>query len=98
MTFGLFSGDKGHHINVWMIIITIKKIKLIWMFASFKSRQNTKSMFVPRAWLFPIILLVCEFDPHKHTWYQKGPVELIKLVKIAHSFLQYVSDQFHVII
>ena len=28
----------------------------------------------------------------------KRPVELIKRVKIAHSFLQSVSDQFHVII
>ena len=28
----------------------------------------------------------------------KGPVKLIKLVKIAHSFLQSVSNQFHVII
>ena len=28
----------------------------------------------------------------------KGPVKLIKRVKIAHSFLQYVSNQFHVII
>ena len=27
-----------------------------------------------------------------------GPVKLIKQVKIAHSFLQSVSDQFHVII
>ena len=29
---------------------------------------------------------------------EKGPVKLIKRVKIAHSFLQSVSDQFHVII
>ena len=29
---------------------------------------------------------------------RKGPVKLIKRVKIAHSFLQTVSDQFHVII
>ena len=29
---------------------------------------------------------------------RKGPVKLIKRVKIAHSFLQSVSDQFHVII
>ena len=29
---------------------------------------------------------------------QKGPVKLIKRVKIAHSFLQSVSDQFHIII
>ena len=29
---------------------------------------------------------------------QKGPVKLIKRVKIAHSFLQSVSGQFHVII
>ena len=28
----------------------------------------------------------------------KGPVQLIKRVKIAHSFLQCVSDQFHVIV
>ena len=28
----------------------------------------------------------------------KGPVKLIKRVKIADSFLQSVSDQFHVII
>ena len=28
----------------------------------------------------------------------KGPVKLIKRVKIPHSFLQSVSDQFHVII
>ena len=27
----------------------------------------------------------------------KGPVKLIKRVKIAHSFLQCVSKQFHVI-
>ena len=30
--------------------------------------------------------------------FDKGPVKLIKRVKIAHSFLQSVSDQFHVII
>ena len=29
---------------------------------------------------------------------KKGPVNLIKRVKVAHSFLQSVSDQFHVII
>ena len=28
----------------------------------------------------------------------KGPVKLIKRVKIAHSFLQSVSAQFHIII
>ena len=28
----------------------------------------------------------------------KEPVKLIKPVKIAHSFLQFVSDQFHIII
>ena len=28
----------------------------------------------------------------------KGPVKLIKQVKIAHSFLRFVSGQFHVII
>ena len=29
---------------------------------------------------------------------QKGPVKLIKWVKIAHSFLQSVSNQFHIMI
>ena len=29
---------------------------------------------------------------------RKGPVKLIKRVKIAHPFLQSVSNQFHVII
>ena len=32
------------------------------------------------------------------TWFVKGPVKLIKRVKIAHSFLQSLSKQFHVII
>ena len=30
--------------------------------------------------------------------FDKGPVKLIKRAKIAHSFLQSVSDQFHIII
>ena len=30
--------------------------------------------------------------------FDKGPVKLIKPVKIAHSFIQSVSNQFHVII
>ena len=30
--------------------------------------------------------------------FNKGPVKLIKRVKIPHSFLQFVSNQFHVII
>ena len=29
---------------------------------------------------------------------QKGPVKLIKRVRIAHSFLESVSHQFHIII
>ena len=33
-----------------------------------------------------------------HFLEEKEPAKLIKQVKIAHSFLQSVSDQFHVII
>ena len=33
----------------------------------------------------------------KNPSFRKGPVKLIKRVKIAHSFLQSVSNQFHVI-
>ena len=28
-------------------------------------------MFVPEDRLFSISLLVCEFNPHRQTWYQK---------------------------
>ena len=34
----------------------------------------------------------------KKKFLKEGPVKLIKQVKIAHSFLQSVSNQFHVII
>ena len=37
-------------------------------------------------------LKTCNYNP------EKGPVKLIMRVKIAHSFLQSVSNQFHVII
>ena len=32
---------------------------------------HTETMFVPNVWLFSIILLLCEFYPHRQTWYQK---------------------------
>ena len=35
---------------------------------------------------------------HKTSFLDKGPVKLIKRVKIANSFLQSVSDKFHVTI
>ena len=45
---------------------------------------------------------VQEPDEAKQTWESsdllKGPVKLIKRVKIAHSFLQSVSDKFYVIV
>ena len=45
---------------------------------------------------------VLDFDTPKFipimSYKCKGPVELINRVKIAHSFLQSVSDRFHVII
>ena len=41
------------------------------MFASFRSRLHTKTIFVPEVRLFSISLLVCEFNPHRQTWYQK---------------------------
>ena len=37
-------------------------------------------------------------SPVKGSSTSKGPVNLIKRVKIAHSFLQSVSNQFHIII
>ena len=37
-------------------------------------------------------------DGHCKLTTGKGPIKLIKRVKTANSFLQFVSDQFHVII
>ena len=42
---------------------------------------------------FPMLFLLLFLE-----LYNKGPVKLIKRVKTAHSFLQSVSNQFHVII
>ena len=36
--------------------------------------------------------------PCSKKYFAKGPVKLMQRVKIAHSFLQYVSNQFRVII
>ena len=36
--------------------------------------------------------------PAKSIKLEKGPVKLMQRVKIAHSFVQSLSDQFHVII
>ena len=38
------------------------------------------------------------FDGSMFLKINKGPVKLMKRVKIAHSFLQLVSNQFHVIV
>ena len=42
--------------------------------------------------------LLASNEDQLNSFCDKGPVKLIKRVKIAHSFLQSVSDQFHVII
>ena len=44
-------------------------------------------------WIFQ---LMPRFRKWKENYIHKGPVKLIKRVKIAHSFLQSVSDQFQV--
>ena len=45
----------------------------------------------------PITLKVIKLHFRNLVTFPKGPVKLIKRVKIAHLFLQSVSDQFHVI-
>ena len=44
------------------------------------------------------IKLMHRFEKFRKNLLVKGPVKVIKRVKIAHSFLQSVSNQFHVII
>ena len=55
-----------------MIKITIKTNLIDTdQFAFFKSSLHIKTMFVPTVRLFSITLLICEFNPHRQTWYQK---------------------------
>ena len=68
MAFGSFSGQKGDYIDVWLIKITIGANQIDMVFAFFRNRQHTKSMFVPKLRIFPVSLIVCEFDPHRQTW------------------------------
>ena len=46
------------------------------------------------------VIMIAHFEKKNqfHLGLYKGPVKQIKRVKIAHSFLESVSDQFHVII
>ena len=65
------------------------------MFASFRSRLHTKTIFVPEVRLFSISSLVCEFNPHRQTWYQKfvgtyPPLGIPREQKIA--FLPGVTE------
>ena len=48
--FGLFSEDKGDYIDVWMMKITIttNQIDMDVYFFQNKSRQHTKTIFVPK--------------------------------------------------
>ena len=48
-----------------------------------------------------LLLILHYFSESKFSWrklHDKGPFKLIKRVKIAHSFLQSLSNQFHIII
>ena len=51
-----------------------------------------------KADIFPTYLYLSRADYPFIAQRNKGPVILIKRVKIAHSFLQSVSNQFHIII
>ena len=74
MLFGLFSRDKRDHNDVWMIKITIKTKEIDLDACLFEKNVAYETMFVPKIWLFPISLLVCEFKSYRQTWYQKGDV------------------------
>ena len=88
----------------WRHFITVEFINSICQFlllGSFTSISDWEA-FSPAEWVnLPIIKPW--FDVWIHSCLRisshgKGPVKLIKWVKIAHSFLQFVSNQFHVII
>ena len=40
---------------------------------------HTDTMFVPKVWQFSIILLLCEFYPHKQTMYQQVLITYLPL-------------------
>ena len=83
--FGLFSRDKGDYIDVWMIKIMIKTNQiLMWMYASFKSRDNIqkqclsrKSGFFPFVYLFLSLTLTDEHGA-KNLWVHIRPCVLNK--------------------
>ena len=58
---------------MWIIKLTIKanQIHMDVLLISKLGNIHRETMFVPKVWLFSIILLVCEFYPHRQTWYQK---------------------------
>ena len=61
--------------------------------------DSTKNSYIHnRTEGFPSGTWLCRVIRSVNSTVCKGPVKLIKRVKIAHSFLQSVSDQFHVII
>ena len=57
-------------------------------------REYVRLIIVVNCFAYSCLIFVLLDHKQRH----KGPVKLIKQVKIAHSFLQSVSDQFHVII
>ena len=70
--FGLFSGDKGDNIDMWMIKITIKANQIDMDVSLISKVDNIqKPSLSLKSVFFFINLLVRAFYPHGQTWYQK---------------------------
>ena len=68
MAFGLFSGDKGDNIDMWMIKIMIKANQIDMDVLLIPKVDNIQKPCLSLKSGFSIILLVCEFYPHRQTW------------------------------
>ena len=62
--FGLFSGDKGDNIDMWMIKITIKANQIDMDVFLISKVDNIQKPCLSQNQAFSINLLVCAFYPH----------------------------------
>ena len=91
----LVQRDQTSNFLRWHTQIYIQSVKILKKTWEHKSFDTVKCCQL-------IVKYLCyapfQFEAYFKEYCYKGPVKLIKRVKIAHSFLQAVSNQFHVII
>ena len=68
----MFSEDKGDNIDMRMIKITIKANQIDMDVLLISKVDNIQKPYLSlKSGFFHYFILVCEFYPHRQTWYQK---------------------------